>query len=72
MVCGAWCVVHDVGVVHGVGVWCRFVVATVRAKLYVWELEGGALVKTLDAHFGRIMTLRFFFQRFLKFSLISI
>lgn len=35
----------------------RFVVAAVRHNLYVWSVSTGDLVKTLGAHFGRIMAL---------------
>nr|XP_018912430.1 PREDICTED: NACHT and WD repeat domain-containing protein 2 isoform X2 [Bemisia tabaci] len=34
-----------------------YVVAGVRKNLYVWELKTKDLVKVLDAHFGRIMSL---------------
>ncbi|XP_066996019.2 NACHT and WD repeat domain-containing protein 2 [Anabrus simplex] len=34
-----------------------YVVAGVRKNLYVWKLENGDLVKVLDAHFGRIISL---------------
>jgi WD40 repeat protein len=36
----------------------RYVVSAVRQNLYVWELNTACLVKTLDAHFGRIMALQ--------------
>lgn len=36
----------------------RFVVAAVRHNLYVWNVETGGLIKTLGAHFGRIMALQ--------------
>ena len=35
----------------------EFVVAGVRKNLYVWDAAIGTLVKTLDAHFGRITVL---------------
>ncbi|XP_013421183.1 NACHT and WD repeat domain-containing protein 2 [Lingula anatina] len=35
-----------------------FVVAGVRKNLYVWDVKNGNLVKTLDAHFGRIIALQ--------------
>ena len=35
----------------------EFLVAGVRKNLYVWDVKGGNLVKTLDAHFGRIIVL---------------
>ncbi|XP_039275654.1 NACHT and WD repeat domain-containing protein 2 [Nilaparvata lugens] len=34
-----------------------YVVAGVRKNLYVWTLDKGDLVKVLDAHFGRIISL---------------
>ncbi|KAL8615116.1 hypothetical protein ACOMHN_054485 [Nucella lapillus] len=33
----------------------QFVVAGVRKNLYVWDVKQGNMVKTLDAHFGRII-----------------
>ncbi|KAK3802261.1 hypothetical protein RRG08_004547, partial [Elysia crispata] len=35
----------------------QFVVAGVRKNLYVWDVKQGNMVKTLDAHFGRICAL---------------
>lgn len=35
----------------------HFIVAGVRKNLYVWDVKQGNLVKTLDAHFGRIIAL---------------
>lgn len=35
----------------------KYAVAGVRKNLYVWSLETRVLVKTLDAHFGRIISL---------------
>ncbi|XP_071108697.1 NACHT and WD repeat domain-containing protein 2-like [Haliotis cracherodii] len=35
----------------------QFVVAGVRKNLYVWDVKQGNMVKTLDAHFGRIIAL---------------
>ncbi|KAL5006957.1 hypothetical protein ScPMuIL_015763 [Solemya velum] len=35
----------------------HFVVAGVRKNLYVWDVKQGNMVKTLDAHFGRIIAL---------------
>lgn len=35
----------------------KYAVAGVRKNLYVWSLETKNLVKTLDAHFGRIISL---------------
>ena len=34
----------------------QFLVAGVRKNIYVWDVKVGNLVKTLDAHFGRIIT----------------
>nr|CAD7412869.1 unnamed protein product [Timema poppensis] len=34
-----------------------YAVAGVRKNLYVWSMANGALVKVLDAHFGRIISL---------------
>ncbi len=34
-----------------------FCVAAVRRNIYVWDVKVGNLVKTLDAHFGRIIAL---------------
>ncbi|CAH1788936.1 unnamed protein product [Owenia fusiformis] len=35
----------------------EYVVAGVRKNIYVWEIMKGTLIKTLDAHFGRIIAL---------------
>ncbi|ESO82088.1 hypothetical protein LOTGIDRAFT_135306 [Lottia gigantea] len=35
----------------------EFVVSTVRKNIYVWDAKQGNLVKILDAHFGRIISL---------------
>ncbi|XP_076470740.1 NACHT and WD repeat domain-containing protein 2-like [Babylonia areolata] len=35
----------------------QFVVAGVRKNLYVWDVKQGNMVKTLDAHFGRIIAM---------------
>ncbi|KAL8578633.1 hypothetical protein ACOMHN_007091 [Nucella lapillus] len=35
----------------------EFVVAGVRKNLYVWDVKQGNMVKTLDAHFGRIIAM---------------
>lgn len=35
----------------------EFLVAGVRKNLYVWDVKQGNMVKTLDAHFGRIIAL---------------
>ncbi|XP_069111532.1 NACHT and WD repeat domain-containing protein 2-like [Argopecten irradians] len=36
----------------------HFVVAGVRKNMYVWDTKQGNMVKVLDAHFGRIISLR--------------
>ncbi len=35
----------------------EFLVAGVRKNLYVWDVKAGNLLKTLDVHFGRIISL---------------
>jgi WD40 repeat protein len=35
----------------------QFIVAAVRKNLYVWDVKQGNMVKTLDAHFGRIIAM---------------
>ncbi|XP_050546334.1 NACHT and WD repeat domain-containing protein 2 isoform X3 [Daktulosphaira vitifoliae] len=35
----------------------RFLIAGVRKMLYIWHMETGDLIKVLDAHFGRIISL---------------
>ena len=36
----------------------EFLVAGVRKIMYVWDIKAGNLVKTLDAHFGRIIAIQ--------------
>ena len=40
----------------------EFIVAGVRQVIYVWDVRAGNLVKTLDAHFGRIISIRSIFN----------
>ena len=35
----------------------EYVIGAVRKNVYVWQLQGGQLLKTLDMHFGRVMSL---------------
>jgi len=35
----------------------QFIVAAIRKSIYVWDAQTGRFVKTLDAHFGRILSL---------------
>ncbi|UYV61467.1 NWD2 [Cordylochernes scorpioides] len=37
---------------------CQYAIAAIRKSLYIWAAVSGALVKVLDAHFGRILMLR--------------
>ena len=36
----------------------EFMVASVRKNIYLWDVKAGNLVKTLDAHFGRIIAMQ--------------
>ena len=41
----------------------EFVAAGVRHNLYVWDVRAGNLMKTLDAHFGRIIAIQSVFSK---------
>ena len=36
----------------------KYAITGIRKELYIWSVESGELVKTLDAHFGRIIDLQ--------------
>jgi WD40 repeat protein len=35
----------------------KFVMAAVRKLIFVWDAQTGSHVKTLDSHFGRVLSL---------------